>query len=199
VDEIFLASQGIESDIPPFAFSVPRETDNLFIEYQSEGIPEILKLSLAAEDMQLAENLRIFPFILPAENGNERLWKVAGKLRRKVEEQYLNGWDDLRVAEPFLTEIGGVESFVCLASFADPEGNRMFSRFTLLLPGRGDLGLLAFSQVDPRFATVKRLEDLESAGVMTRIAHSIRLLDTAPSPDAPAEDSSPLPYEPING
>ncbi len=203
VDDAFLAAQGIRSDVPRFSFSVPRETDNLFIEYRSEGVPEVLKLSLAAEEMQLAENLRVFPFLLPSDNGNERLWRIAGKLRRKVEEEYLNGWDDLRVAEPFLTNIGGREAFICLASFADPEGIRMFARFTLFLPDAGELGLLVFSQVDPRYSSVKRLEDLESGGVMTRITHSIRLLDPGvaeePSPAEEAdENSSPLPYDPIH-
>ncbi|MEM1345723.1 MAG: hypothetical protein AAGI34_14245, partial [Pseudomonadota bacterium] len=62
VDDAFLASEGIRTDVPNFSFSVPRETENLFIEYQGVGIPEVLKLSLASQDLQLAENLRVFPF-----------------------------------------------------------------------------------------------------------------------------------------
>lgn len=198
VDEEFLVSHGIDSRPPLFTFSVPRNTENLFIDYQSENIPEILKLSLAGTGMQLAENLRVFPFLVPGGDGNERLWLAAGKLRRKVEEEYLNGWDDVRVSEPFLTEIGGGEGFVCLATFADPDGNRMFARFTLLLPPAGDRGLLAFSQVDPRYSAVKRLEDLESGGVMTGVAHSIRFLNPAVRVEENAKPS-PLPYEPLHG
>lgn len=202
VDERFLANQGIESRPPPFSFTAPRDTENLFVEYQSAGIPEILKLSLAGPDRQLVENLRVFPFRLPGGEGNERLWKTAGKLLRKVENEYLLGWDDIRAEEPFLTRVGPYEAFVCLATFADPEGNRMFARFTLLLPPVGDRGLLAFSQVDPRYASVKRLEDLESGGVMTAVAHSIRFLDAEP-PEADAGEGSdagsPLPYDSLDG
>ena len=192
VDRAFLEAQGIDARPPFFSFTAPRSTENLYIEYQSPGVPEILKLSLAGPDMQLAENLRVFPFLVPGGEGNERLWRTAGKLRRKVEEEYLRGWEDVRVNEPFLTRIGPVEAFVCLASFADPDGNRMFARFTLLLPESGDQGLLAFSQIDPRFSAVKRIEDLESGGVMTPVAHSIRFLD---SDGRVAGESSPLPYE----
>jgi len=193
VDRSFLNSQGIETRIPAFAFNVPKETGNLFIEYQKEGSPEILKLSLAGEEMQLVENLRIFPFLLPNSEGNDRLWETAGRLRRKVEEEYLNGWNDVRVSEPFLTQIGAVQAFICLASFADPDGNRMFARFTLLLPAIGDRGILAFSQVDPRFSAVKRLEDLESGGVMSGVAHSIRFIDPVLRvvEEAPVRDPEP--------
>lgn len=189
VDRDFLEAQGIDARPPFFSFTAPRGTENLYIEYQSPGVPEILKLSLAGPDMRLAENLRIFPFSLPGAEGNERLWQTAGKLRRKVEEEYLRGWDDVRVNEPFLTRVGPSEAFVCLASFADPEGIRMFARFTLLLPEAGDRGLLAFSQVDPRFSTVKRIDDLESGGVMAPVAHSIRFLE----PMEPAAAEAPPP------
>lgn len=192
VDRAFLEARGIDRRPPFFSFTAPADTENLYIEYQSPGVPEILKLSLAGPEMQLAENLRVFPFIVPGGEGNERLWHTAGKLRRKVEEEYLQGWEDVRVNEPFLTRIGLIEAFVCLASFADPDGNRMFARFTLLLPESGDRGLLAFSQIDPRFSAVKRIEDLESGGVMTPVAHSIRFLD----PDGrTGGNPSPLPYE----
>ncbi|MBC2601777.1 hypothetical protein [Puniceicoccus vermicola] len=199
VDRAFLESQNIKTRIPFFYFAVPKDTENLFIEYQSAGIPEVLKLSLAGAEMQLVENIRIFPFILPSSSGNERLWETAGKLRRKIEEEYLNGWDDVRVSEPFLTQIGPAQGFVCLASFADSEGIRMFARFTLLMPPLGDRGILAFSQVDPRYSSVKRLEDLESGGVMAGVAHSIRFIDPATrvveeEPEA-SQKSSPLPYE----
>lgn len=203
VDGAFMESQGIETDAPYFSFSVPRATENLFVEYQGEGVPEVLKLSLAAEDLQLAENLRVFPFIVPVAEGDGLLLRTAVKLRRKIEEEYLDGWDDVRVGDPFLTLIGDRDSLVCLASFADPQGNRLFARFTLILPDTGVRGLLVFSQVDPRFSVVKRLEDLESGGVMARIAHSIRLIgseeELAPAvPLEPeAERSSSLPYDPI--
>ncbi|MEM0967117.1 MAG: hypothetical protein AAGJ81_13315 [Verrucomicrobiota bacterium] len=220
VDRTFLENEGIDSRVPLFTFAVPRDTSNLFIEYQSSGVPEVIKLSLASEGMQLAENLRIFPFLVPRSDGNERLWMTSGKLRRKIEEEYLNGWEDVRISEPFLTQIGKMEAFVGLASFADKEGNRMFARFTLFVPIAGDRGLLAFSQVDPRFSAVKRLEDLESGGIMTGVAHSIRFINPVvriveepvaepidsldrvmPVPTSrpvpPPPDYNPLPYEPI--
>jgi len=192
VDRDFLEEQGIDARPPFFSFTAPRGTEDLYIEYQSPGVPEILKLSLAGPDMRLAENLRIFPFPVPGRAGSGRLLQTAGTLRRKVGEEYLRGWDDVRVHEPFLTRVGPVEAFVCLASFAAPDGNRMFARFTVLLPEVGDRGLLAFSQVDPRYSAVKRIEDLESGGVMTPVAHSIRFLDPV---GRVVDEPSPLPYE----
>tara|TARA_R100000027_G_scaffold35774_2_gene26282 strand:+ start:11183 stop:12481 length:1299 start_codon:yes stop_codon:yes gene_type:complete len=208
VDKGFLEKHGVTARIPFFYFSVPKNTENLFIEYQKQGVPEVLKLSLAGPDMQLVENLRVFPFLLPNASGNARLWESSGKLRRKIEEEYLNGWDDVRVFEPFLTIVGPSQAFVCLASFADKEGNRMFARFTLIMPPVGERAILVFSQVDPRFASVKRLEDLESGGVMAGVAHSIRFLNpvrrivdepvvepTVTIPPAESTETFQLPYD----
>lgn len=191
IDRQFLDSRGIDGEIQPFVFTVPKDKQNLFIEYQKPGVPEVLKLSLANVEMQLVENLRIFPFSLPKSEGNERLWETGGKLKQAIKDEYLKGWDDVRISEPFLTAIGPQQAFVCIASFQDSAGNRMFARFTLLMPSAGSRGILAFSQVDPRYSAVKRLEDLETGGVMTGVAHSIRFLNPV-STNIQAAESEPV-------
>lgn len=181
VDPRFAKEFGTAVPKVDFAFFVPADAPNLYVEYQGDGRVELLRLSEGTGDRDLVANLRLFDQPIPAGAQEERLVWAVDFLRGQVVEESFAGTSNPRLTNLVLTKVGPQDAVLATGSFQSG-GEDYLARIMLLVPEEG-AGVLAFSQINRFLSGIDSGTDALENGLMARIAHSIRLLRDLPPDD----------------
>lgn len=176
IDQEFAAKY--KTDVKsPFEFIIPKLEDvKVFAAFPPETGGEYIKISYAAADDKLIENLRFVNLTVPLVEKEKRLAMLNDLLVNRAIPMAVKGYANPKFMGSRRASINGLDAVEAAARFEDPAIGVMYVWLVGILDPESENGVMAMNQIAPTKSEVKTPKDIGKKGIAVKSISTFKFM-----------------------